>query len=282
MLTVRRHPDVRSFLARAEPWLLEAEIERAGPLQSARQARVDDSRYQKPTYWATIENGDQIVGCAYRTPPYRVGVTALPQTAFAPLVLDLEAVYQERVSGFSGVDPAASALADLWIARHGGSSSIVSRQFLFLLGTAEPVAASPAGALRPAAQRDAALAKEWGDAAAAESGLAPLDGDLCVRLIDVGQLLVWDDGAARCILGLLHNTPRAAALAIVYTPPAARRKGYARRAVAALNEQLAERGVAKRYFLVDPGSRAAQALARRLGAELVHASVDIDFTWAGR
>jgi RimJ/RimL family protein N-acetyltransferase len=276
MLTVRRHPDVRSFLARAEPWLLEAEIERAGPLQSARQARVDDSRYQKPTYWATIEDGDKIIGCAYRTPPYRVGVTALPQAAFAPLVLDLEAVYRERVSGFSGVDPAASALADIWIARHGGSSSIVSRQFLFSLGAAE-AAAGPAGALRAATQRDATLAKQWGDAAAAESRIALLDGNLCVRLIGMGQLHVFEDGAPRCLVGVSHSTPRAAALAIVYTPPAERRKGYALRAVAALREQLAERGVPKRYFFVDPGNRPAQAIAQRLGSELVHASVDIDF-----
>ena len=276
MLTVRRHPDVRAFLARAEPWLLEAEIERAGPLQSARQARSDDSRYQKPTYWATIEDGDKIIGCAYRTPPYRVGVTALPQAAFAPLVLDLEAVYQENVSGFSGVDPAASALADIWIARHGGSSSIVSRQFLFSLGSAE-VAAGPAGTLRVATQQDAALAKQWGDAAAAESGLAPLDGNFCVRLIGAWQLYLWDDGAPRCMLGVTHNTPRAAALAIVYTPAAERRKGFALRAVAALREQLAGRGVPKRYFFVDPRSRAAQALAQRLGSELVQAGVDIDF-----
>jgi RimJ/RimL family protein N-acetyltransferase len=276
MLSVRRHPDVRAFLARAEPWLLEAEIERAGPLQSARQARSDDSRYQKPTYWATIEDGDKIIGCAYRTPPYRVGVTALPQAAFAPLVLDLEAVYRENVSGFSGVDPAASALADIWIARHGGSSSIVSRQFLFLLGAAEP-AKGLAGALRAATQGDAALAKRWGDAAAAESGVAPLDGDLCVRLIGTGQLHVWDNGAPRCLLGVLHNTPRAASLAIVYTPPADRRQGYALRAVAALSDQLAGRGVLRRYFFVDPRNRAAQALAQRLGPELVHASVDIDF-----
>ena len=275
MLTVRRHSDVRAFLARAEPWLLEAEIERAAPLQSARQARIDDSRYLKPTYWATIEDGDEIIGCAYRTPPYRVGVTALPQAAFAPLVLDLEAVYQENVSGFSGVDPAASALADIWIARHGGSSSIVSRQFLFSLGSAE-VAGGPVGTLRAATQQDAALAKQWGDAAATESGLAPLDGNLCVRLIGAGQLYLWDDGAPRCVLGVTHDTPRAAALAVVYTPPGDRRKGYALRAVAALRERLATR-VAKRYFFVDPRNRAAQALAQRLGSELVQAGVDIDF-----
>ena len=275
MLTVRRHPDVRAFLARAEPWLLEAEIERAAPLQSARQARVDDSRYQKPQYWATLEDDGRIVGCAYRTPPYRVGVTALPQAAFAPLVLDLEAVYGENVSGFSGVDPAASALADVWIARHGRTSSIVSRQFLFALGTAA-APKEPPGALRAATRDDAALAKRWGDAAAAESGVPVLDGKFCVRLIDAGQLHIWEHGEPRCLLGISHSSPQAAALAIVYTPPAERRKGYARRAVAALSEQLAAR-VPKRYFFVDPRNRAAQALAQHLGGELVHASVDIDF-----
>jgi RimJ/RimL family protein N-acetyltransferase len=275
MLTVRRHPDVRAFLARAETWLLEAEIERAGPLQSAQQARFDDSRYQKPQYWATVENDGAIIGCAYRTPPFRAGVTALPQAAFAPVVLDLEAVYGEKMSGFSGVDPAASAIADIWIARHGGTSSIVSRQFLFALGTTAGLR-HPPGALRAATQRDAALAKQWGDAAAVDSGVSVLDGNFCVRLIGAGQLHLWEDGAPRCLLGISHSSPRAAALAIVYTPPAERRKGYARRAVAALSEQLAAR-VPKRYFFVDPRNRAAQALAQHLGAELVHASVDIDF-----
>ena len=100
--------------------MLDAEIERAAPLSSARQASADDSRYERPTYWATIEDGDKIIGCAYRTPPFRVGVSALPKDALAPLSLDLEKVYR-HVSGFSGIDPAASALADIWIARHGGS-----------------------------------------------------------------------------------------------------------------------------------------------------------------
>jgi hypothetical protein len=276
MLTVRRYPDARTFLARAEPWLLDAEIERAGPLSSARQARADDSRYERPMYWATIEDGDKIIGCAYRTPPFRVGVSALPKDALAPLSLDLEKVYR-HVSGFSGIDPAASALADIWIARHGGSSAIVSRSFLFSLG--EPAqAVDPSGALRGAIPRDTALAKDWGDAAAKESGIAALDGNLCARLIGAGQLYLYEAGGApRCLLGVLHSTPRAASLAIVYTPAAERRRGHARTAIAALGNHLAARGVAKRYFHFDPSNRGAQALAQRLGGELVQAGIDIDF-----
>jgi RimJ/RimL family protein N-acetyltransferase len=276
MLTVRRYPDARAFLARAEPWLLDAEIERAGPLSSARQASADDSRYERPMYWATIEDGDEIIGCAYRTPPFRVGVSALPKDALAPLTLDLEQVYR-HVTGFSGIDPAASALADIWLARHGGTSAIVSRSFLFSLGEAPPPRGLD-GTLRAAIQRDAALAKEWGDAAARDSGITPLDGNLCVRLIGAGQLYLYDaDGAPRCLLGLLHNTPRAASLAIVYTPAAERRRGYARAASAALASRLAARGVAKRYFHFDPSNRGAQVLAQKLGGELVQAGVDIDF-----
>jgi hypothetical protein len=276
MLTVRRYPDARAFLARAERWLLDAEIERAGPLSSARQAMVDGSRFERPMYWATIEDGDEIIGCAYRTPPFRVGVSALPKEALAPLSLDIEKVYR-HVSGFSGIDPAASALADIWIARHGGSSAIVSRSFLFSLG--EPAqAVGPAGTLRGAIQRDAALAKDWGDAAAKESGIAALDGDLCVRLIGAGQIYLYEAGGVpRCLLGVLHSTPRAASLAIVYTPAAERRRGHAREGVVRLSARLAERGVAKRYFKFDPSNRAAQGLAQKLGGELVQAGVDIDF-----
>ena len=276
MLTLRRYPDARTFLARAEPWLLDAEIERASPLSSARRASADDSRYERPMYWATIEDGDEIIGCAYRTPPFRVGVSALPKEALAPLSLDLEKVYR-HVSGFSGIDPAASALADIWIARHGGSSAIVSRSFLFSLG--EPAqAVDPAGTLRNAIPRDAALAKDWGDAAARESGIAALDGKLCVQLIGAGQLYLYESGGApRCLLGLLHSTPRAASLAIVYTPTPERRRGHARAGAARLSARLAERGVAKRYFHFDPSNRAAQGLAQKLGGELVQAGVDIDF-----
>jgi RimJ/RimL family protein N-acetyltransferase len=275
MLEVRRYPNARAFLARAEPWLLEAEIERGPVLASARQAFIKEATYEKPVYWATIEEDDKIIGCAYRTPPYRVGVTALPTAALAPLSLDLEKTYK-TISGFSGVDPAASALADVWIARHGGASTIVSRQFLLMFPPESPPT-RVAGALQLASSNDSSLAKAWGDELARESGVATLDGALCERLIGVQQLYFWQHGGRRCMLGLLQSTPRAAALGIVYTPPEHRGQKYATSAVAALNAELLARGLERRYFFIDPANRAAQALSRKIGCELVQAAVDIDF-----
>jgi uncharacterized protein len=274
-MLVRRYPDARAFLARAEPWLLEAEVERGPVLASARQAFVKEATYEKPVYWATIEEGDKIIGCAYRTPPYRVGVTALPTAALAPLSLDLEKTYK-TISGFSGVDPAASALADVWIARHGGSSTIVSRQFL-LTFPPESAPGGAAGSLQLATPSDSILAKRWGNEWARETGVATLDGALCERLIGAQQLYFWQHGGRRCMLGLLQSTPRAAALGIVYTPPEHRGQRYATSAVAALNGELLVRGLEQRYFFIDPANRAAQALSRKIGCELVQAAVDIDF-----
>ena len=275
MLQVRRYPDARAFLARAEPWLLEAEIERGPVLASARQAFIKEATYEKPVYWATIEEDGKIIGCAYRTPPYRVGVTALPTAALAPLSLDLEKTYK-TISGFSGVDPAASALADVWIARHGGSSTIVSRQFLLMLPREAPPS-SAAGALQLASPNDSSLAKTWGNELARESGVASLNGALCEGLIGAQQLYFWQHGGRRCMLGLLQSTPRAAALGVVYTPPEHRGQRYATSAVTALNAELLARGLEQRYFYIDPANRAAQALSRKIGCELVQAAVDIDF-----
>ena len=63
-LTLHRHADAHAFLERAESWLLEEEIERAVPLQTALHAYLNPSYYEEPTYWVTFEDGQ----CTGATP----------------------------------------------------------------------------------------------------------------------------------------------------------------------------------------------------------------------
>jgi hypothetical protein len=185
MLTLHRHPDARAFLARNEPWLLRREIEHAGVLQSARQARANDKHYERPIYWATLEDGGELVGCAYRTPPHKVGVTTLPAAAIAPLVADLAATYPGAIGGFSGPEPTVSELAGAWVRERGGSWSINTsgRLLSFASQPAAAGAANRAGVLRLASASDTALAQSWGAAASIDSGIAALDGNMCVQLL---------------------------------------------------------------------------------------------------
>ena len=277
MLDLHRHSDARAFLTRAEPWLLTREIEHAGVLQSARQARADDSRYERPIYWATLEDAGQLVGCAYRTPPFKVGVTVLPDTAIGPLVADLAATYPGPIGGFSGPDPTVTAIASAWVERRGGSWSVNTRgRLMSFSGAADADGASKKGVLRLADARDTALAQSWGAAASIDSGIAALDGNLCVELIRAKLLYFFADDRARCMIGLLRETRDSMAVGIVYTPATFRGQGYGTAALRALNRLLDERGVKNRYLWIDPKSDGAQALAAKLGCRFVFDSLDID------
>jgi predicted GNAT family acetyltransferase len=277
MLTLNRHVDARAFLTRAEQWLMTREIEHAVVLQSARQARANDAHYERPMYWTTIEDDGELVGCAYRTPPYKVGVTVLPQPALALLVADLAATYLGPIGGFSGPDPTVSELARTWVSRRGGSWSVnTSGRLLSFSSASKTSAGTAAGMLRLAAASDVALAQSWGAAASIDSGIAALDGGMCQQLLGAKLLYFWADDQPRCMIGLLRETRDSAAVGIVYTPAAFRGQGHATAAMAALGKLLDERGVANRYLWIDPKSDAAQALARKLGCGFVYDSLDID------
>jgi GNAT superfamily N-acetyltransferase len=276
MLLLHRHRDAREFLERAESWLVTREIEHGVVLQSARQARADSSGYERPMYWATFEDGGELVGCAYRTPPFKVGVTALPADAIAPLVADLAAVYPGTVGGFSGPDPTVSALASAWVIERGGSWTLNTRgRLLAFEGTPRTAHAKP-GVLRQAGSNDVPLAQSWGAAASIDSGIAALDGNLCVQLLRAKLLYFFADDQPRCMIGLLRATRDSVAIGIVYTPAAFRGQGYGMAALAALGRLLDERAVRNRYLWIDPKSDAAQAVAAKLGCRFVYDSLDID------
>lgn len=275
MVTLNRHPDARAFLARAESWLATREIEHAVVLQSARQARANDTHYERPIYWATIENEGELIGCAYRTPPYKVGVTRLPDSAIPPLVADLDSTYAGAIGGFSGPDTTVRALASAWVEKRGGSWSVNTGGRLMSF-TSQTEAPGKAGVLRLAGAGDAALAQSWGGAASIDSGVAALDGQMCLQLLRAKLLYFFVDDQPRCMIGLLRETHDSAAVGIVYTPAAFRGQGYGTAAMSALSRLLDERRVANRYLWIDPKSDGAQALAAKLGCRFVYDSLDVD------
>jgi GNAT superfamily N-acetyltransferase len=280
MIEVLRHLDARSFLTRAEAWLGELEIEHGVALGSARQARIDDSRYQKPVYWATIEDAGNIVGCAYRTPPYRLGITAVSEAAIEPLVANVSTVYG-TLSGVSGPEPTASQFAAAWAARHGITARVVISQRLYAFAPAAVPSATPAGApagaLRLASANDAALVASWSAAFLAETGLRHVDASVFDQFMKAGQLHLWADPEPRCMAATIRHTASGAVIGVLYTPGNWRRRDFARATLSALTRHLQQRGAGKCYLYADPGNHGAAAVADRVGYRPVHDAVDIDF-----
>ncbi len=69
----------------------------------------------------------------------------------------------------------------------------------------------------------------------------------------------------RALRGGFLIPPGGARIAPVYTPPALRRRGYARAAVAALSSHLQSRGARSVFLFTDATNPTANALYRRIG-----------------
>jgi predicted GNAT family acetyltransferase len=63
---------------------------------------------------------------------------------------------------------------------------------------------------------------------------------------------------------------------LIYTPPDWRNQGYATATVAAWSRLVLERGQ-RCFFYTNAAFAATTAICRKLGHELVHESVDIEF-----
>ncbi len=277
MLQVVRHAHARAFLERAEAWLLESEMENAIALGSARQARQDDSGYQKPTYWATIEDDGHIVGYAFRTPPFRLGLTELPEEALAKLAADVAEVYA-TLSGVSGPERTAARFAAAWTQPRGLAADVNLSQRLYAL-SGPPIRPlrPPNGHLRLATPRDAWTARGWGAAFLAETQLRHVDIGIFGQLIEAQQLYIWDDGRARCMAAPIRRVAHGAAIGVLYTPRDARGRGYARATLAAVADALRERGLRDCFLYADPANTAAETVAGSVGFVLVRDFLDIDF-----
>jgi predicted GNAT family acetyltransferase len=204
-------------------------------------------------------------------------LSKLPDSAVAPLVADLAAVYPGPIGGFSGPEPTVSDVASAWVRTRGGSWSVNTRGRLFALAAdVKRQHGHGDGILRLAGTGDKALAQSWGAAASIDSGVAALDGQLCMQLLASKLLYFWVDDQPRCMIGLLRETRDSVAIGIVYTPAAFRSKGYGTAALAALERLLDERSVTNRYLWIDADNDAAQAFVRKLGCRFVYDSLDLD------
>ena len=117
-LTIVSFDGPKDFLTRAEPWLLRAEVENNIVLSVASALIKRPDRFKKPIFLATVEGDGAIEGCAFRTPPFKVGLTTMPRGA-VPLVVEAVGAVYPSVPGVIGREPLAIGFAEQWTASHG-------------------------------------------------------------------------------------------------------------------------------------------------------------------
>jgi hypothetical protein len=276
-LHIRRHPTAAAFLQRAEPWLLQSEAEHNLILGLARSLTHSTDRYEMPIYLATVEQDDSVVGCAWRTPPYKVGLTRLPEGAAALLATDVAQVY-ETLPAVLGPKPAVAHFAEAWSRAKGVQAEPGMLQRIYELTEVIWPEPTPPGAMRTATPEDEALLTDWIAAFSAESGILNESPRYFARtLIAQEACMLWIDEQPVTMAAWRGRTPKGARVGYVYTPPEHRRRGYATACTAALSQHLLDSGCAFCVLYTDLANPTSNRIYQRIGYRPVCDVMDYDF-----
>ena len=74
--------------------------------------------YESPLYFATVERAGEVQGCAFRTPPYKLGLTRMPVEAASLVASDVAEVYDSLPAVLGPLD-VARRVGDAWAALKG-------------------------------------------------------------------------------------------------------------------------------------------------------------------
>ena len=262
-VAVRVFAQPARFLERASPFLLAREAEHSLVLGvvAAMVARADPAA----SLLLTVEAGDDVVGCAFQTPPEKLVLTRMP-AAVVPALLAAVATRCDALPAVHGPAPVAPAFAAAWAARFGLHVRPGMQQGIYeLTQVIEPAHAAP-GTLRLAVQRDAGRITEWVAAFGREAD-HPLRNPGAVARARIGQrsLWLWEDGEPVALAGRMGRTPHGDRIGFVYTPPERRGRGYATVLVARLSQQVLAEGRRFCSLYTDLSNATSNAIYQRIG-----------------
>jgi ribosomal protein S18 acetylase RimI-like enzyme len=262
--------DARAFVGAAGAFLRSRPVEHTVPLTVSERLVRDPVEGALLGWWT--DGRGELAGAFLHTPPYAVLVSA-PADAAAELGRDLRGAAR-AVDAVNAEESVAEAFARGFGARHAG---VHQRHRLHRLTELVPPDPPPPGAARVATDDDRELLVAWVTAFRDEAAdpMSDVAGAVADRLSHRGFLL-WDDGAPvslaannRAIEGVVRIGP-------VYTPPEARRRGYAAGVTAAAAATALADGAREVLLFTDMANPTSNALYRRLGFEPLEDRVLLD------
>jgi GNAT superfamily N-acetyltransferase len=241
-LAVRREHDPSAFAERVQPWLLEREAEHNILLGLLPKLVAGLHEFEPPVYLASIEDEGRVLGCAFRTPPYKLVVSRFPPDAAPSLTEDVRTAF-DTLPAVLGREEDAARFGEAWSILTGDHHAVGMRQRIHRLDDLTPPASLAPGQLRTADAPERSLVVEWLDAFTDETGIGGSRGAaLADVLLAGGHAFLWDHDGPRALVGVPGFTPNGARVGYVYTPPGERGRGYATAAVAALSRRLLASG----------------------------------------
>jgi len=256
--------DAAEFAAHTGAFLLSRPIEHN--VLATVVARLDPADCTDAPVFGWVEAGRSgaVSGAALRTPPRRLLASSMgAETADALMAGLLEA--DPELPGVNGPQPAASYLAQAWRRLAGGTVEPAMSQAIYWLSQVDEPPRRPPGQSRLAERSDRGLV-EWTRAFNWEAGMpvVGVESEVERRLGD-GGLFVWDHDGAASMVGISAPVTGVVRLGPVYTPPAARRHGYATALVAEVSRRVLAAGATKCMLYTDLANPTSNSIYQTVG-----------------
>jgi len=265
-MKARRHADPGSFLERARPWLLRAEVEHNLILGICGGLDATPPDGAEPPYLATVEDDGQVVACGFRALPHKAIITRGDPAAIDCLVQDLGDRYPD-LHMVLGPEPEVQRFAEQWSRRYGTTSRRGTAQRLFSIHRVDHPTRKPTGGLRPALEADVPTLVSWIDAFTAEAGGIGVADPLQFAREHVGDgsLYVWDDARPVSMAACMGRTKTGIRITLVFTPPELRGRGYATTCVANLTQRMLDQGLAYCCLFTDLSNPTSNSIYQAIG-----------------
>lgn len=276
-VSVIAHHSAAAFLERAGAWLLEREAEHNLLLGIAQDFAAAGGPSDPAILLATVEQHGDVVGCVFRTPPHKVGLTRMPLEA-VPAVVRAIAQRYERIPAVLGPDEVARHFAQRWSALRNTPWREGASQRIYQLEVVNWPVSMPAGRLRPATTADIPTVREWVSAFAGEVHLLMADPEhIAVEYVNRGIVFLWEDGWPRSMAAVPAATPHGVRIGYVYTPPEWRGRGYASACVAHLSDAVLESGSRYCFLYTELANPVSNSIYQRMGYQPVADVMDCIF-----
>lgn len=256
---------------------MQAEAEHNLLLGIARDLAESEKGYAPPVYLATIELDEAVVGCAFRTPPHKLGLTRMPLAAVPVLAEDLDMLF-DWIPAVLGPQEEVQVFAEAWSRLRNIQTAPGMQQRIYRLETVTPPPDMPPGHLRIATRQDIDRIASWLAAFSADTGLpAPAPRQTAQHWVAQGSMYFWVDDVPVCMAGWTGRTPNGARIGYVYTPPTVRGRGYASACVATLSQRLLDAGLQFCALYTDLSNPTSNHIYQRIGYYPVCDVMDYDF-----
>jgi GNAT superfamily N-acetyltransferase len=259
--------DVDQYAERTADLLTSSPAEHTIPLTVLETVRRGHRWSGDPMLFGWYEDGGEVSGAVFRTPPFELLLAVVPEASTAELVAVLRDA-GAAVPGVNGDVEGVDRFAAAWTAATGERGTTTIALDLYELGTLRAPEPPPVGRPRPAQDADLDVAVRFYTAFQEETPTPSTEVLPLVReRLNDRRLWLWEDGSGLpvSLAACTASVAGVARIAPVYTPPEHRRRGYASAVTAACAADALARDADRVVLYTDLADPSANALYRRIG-----------------